>query len=159
MLTKLEQARDTWGGSHTAIDGWLAERQHLIVQYCKLAGMPPYDQERKLLPSRDVLENFCEVLVDYVSAGHFEVYDQIVAQCTINGDRNMALAQQLHPRLTDTTDAALEFNDRYADHYDSEQLDEFYRDLTALGRALETRFALEDQMIATLHRDHVNATA
>ena len=40
MLTRLEKARDTWGGAHTAIDAWLSERQHLLVQYCKLAGLP-----------------------------------------------------------------------------------------------------------------------
>ena len=154
MLTRLEKARDTWGGAHTAIDAWLSERQHLLVQYCKLAGLPPYDKERKLLPTREVLETFCELLVDYVSTGHFEVYDRIVAQCQVNGERNMALAHKLYPRLTDTTDAALEFNDRYADNYDEEQLDDFYRDLTALGRALEVRFELEDQMIAAIYNDH-----
>lgn len=157
MLTRLENARETWGGAHTAIDAWLSERQHLLVQYCKLAGLPPYDKERKLLPSKEVLEAFCEVLVDYVSTGHFEVYDRIVAECAVNGERNIALAHQLSPRLTDTTDAALEFSDRYADHYDEEQLDEFYRDLTALGRALEVRFELEDQMIAAIYNDHRGA--
>ena len=48
MLTRVENAQQKWGGSHTVIDKWLNERQRLIVLYCKLAGFSPSD--KKIMP-------------------------------------------------------------------------------------------------------------
>lgn len=102
---------------------------------------------------------FCELLVDYVSAGHFEVYDKIVANCELTGELKQQLAKTLYPRIGETTQAALEFNDRYADGASDDELMEFDKDLAALGHALEARFELEDQLIATLsvHREGADA--
>ncbi|GAA5215431.1 sigma D regulator [Corallincola platygyrae] len=151
MLTRLEQAQKAWGGSHDAIDTWLNERQELLVNYCKLAGLPPYTGDGRTLPSADEIKQFCQLLVDYLSAGHFEVYDQIVSQCEINGAKHKLLAGTQQERLNETTQAGLEFNDLYAESTESDELDDFDQDMAALGKALEVRFELEDQLIATLH--------
>ncbi len=45
MLERLEQAQEQWGGSHSVIDNWLAERQELLVKYYHLAGCAPYDKK------------------------------------------------------------------------------------------------------------------
>ncbi len=53
MYTRLQTARQQWGGSLTAIDNWLEERQQLIVSYCKLAALPPFDKTKsELLPGQ-----------------------------------------------------------------------------------------------------------
>lgn len=49
MYTRLESAQQKWGGSLTAIDNWLDERQRLIVRYCELASLPPFDKKVETL--------------------------------------------------------------------------------------------------------------
>lgn len=150
MLSQAEQAKDKWGGSHSAIDSWLHERQMLLVQYCELAGLPPFNRENDALPDKTAISSFCEILVDYVSAGHFEVYDQIVDEDK-NGSLGLQLKESLYPKISETTDDALTFNDYYADAQDDEALTNFDKQLSDLGQKLEERFALEDQLIQSIH--------
>jgi regulator of sigma D len=161
MYTRLQSARQQWGGSSTAIDNWLEERQQLIVSYCKLAALPPFDkqQQDKKLPVQENILGFCQLLVDYLSAGHFEVYDQIVSQCEINGSDSKSLAEALYPKISASTDIALEFNDIYAEPSADNNFETFDHDLSALGQALEDRFGLEDELIQTLHTNHVIVSA
>ena len=70
MLTRVEKAQQKWGGSHTVIDKWLNERQDLIVLYCKIAGFTPYEKQDQALPEPKLIESFCQLLMDYLSAGH-----------------------------------------------------------------------------------------
>lgn len=161
MYTRLQSARQQWGGSSTAIDSWLEERQQLIVSYCKLAALPPFDkqQQENQLPAQEDILVFCQLLMDYLSAGHFEVYDQIVSQCQINGNDSKSLAQALYPKISASTDIALEFNDNYAEPSDDNDFTTFDLDLSGLGQALEERFGLEDELIQTLHAKHVSVSA
>lgn len=157
MYTRLQSAQQQWGGSLTAIDNWLEERQQLIVSYCKLAALPPFDkhQQDRQLPDQEDIEQFCQLLMDYLSAGHFEVYDQIVSQCHVNGHDSRSLAESLYPKISVSTDLALEFNDLYAENIDT-SYEHFDRDLSKLGQALEDRFEYEDELIQTLHTKHVD---
>jgi regulator of sigma D len=154
MYTRVQQAQQKWGGSLNAIDNWLQERRELIVCYCRLAGLPPFEKDRHTMPSQDTIKEFCQLLMDYLSAGHFEVYEQIVAQCAVNGTDSRKLADSLYPKISVSTDLALEFNDKYADHLSTRRSGSFDLDLSALGQALEERFALEDKLIDTLHAKH-----
>ncbi|WP_199610587.1 sigma D regulator [Flocculibacter collagenilyticus] len=154
MLTQLEKAQQKWGGVNTAIDDWLAERQDLLVHYCKLAGMKPYERNDNALPEKQDIMQFCQLMMDYVSAGHFEVYDQISNACKENGNNSIALAQSLYPRINQTTDIALEFNDKYAETNIEQLFEEFDTDLSKLGQALEERLELEDELIHNLYTKH-----
>jgi regulator of sigma D len=157
MYTRLQTARQQWGGSSTAIDNWLEERQQLIVSYCKLAALPPFDkQQDNQLPSHEAILEFCQLLMDYLSAGHFEVYDQIVSQCQENGSNSKSLAEALYPKISASTDLALEFNDKYAEA--GSTFSNFDTDLSNLGQALEERFGLEDELIQTLHNKHIKGS-
>ncbi len=154
MLTRLEKAQQQWGGSHSLIDNWLAERQQLLVNYCKLAGMSPYDSNDHALPAKADIQAFCQILMDYVSAGHFEVYDSIVKDCERNGPEGLALAKALYPRISETTDTALDFNDQYAEVNEQDLLADFDTHLSRLGEALELRFELEDELIHNVYEKH-----
>jgi len=155
MLTKLEQAQQAWGGNHNAIDHWLEERQKLIVEYCKIEGVPPFDHNTAL-PSSEKLQVFCQLLIDYLSTGHFEVYDQIVSQCAENGSQSLDLAQQIQPKIVLTTEALVEFNDKYAEcKKDSDSLMlSLDKDMSKVGEILEQRFELEDKLLYTLATYH-----
>ena len=98
-------AQERWGGVHLLIDRWLHERHALINAYDRL------HIERD--DARQALQRFCEYLVDYVSAGHFEIYEQLLAEAEAFGDaRAIELAKQIYPRIETITQVALSFNDR-----------------------------------------------
>lgn len=158
MYTRVQKAQQKWGGSLNAIDNWLEERQQLIVSYCKLAALPPFESNRHTLPTQTAVQEFCQLLVDYISAGHFEVYERIVSECAINGTDSRKLADSLYPKISHSTDLALNFNDRYADHLSTRDSGAFDRELSALGQALEERFEYEDELINTLHEKHTDTT-
>lgn len=165
MLQQLESAKQKWGGKSEAVDNWLKARQQLLIEYCSLAGITSAEAAEsavdahlvsangeRALPDAGDVETFCEDLMDYLSAGHFEVYDILATSST----RAKALKEQLYPRITSTTDAALRFNDRYTQLVQPEQASTFDKDLAELGEILEERFELEDRL---LHHLHETATA
>lgn len=154
MLTKLEKAKQEWGGTLTIIDNWLEARQKCVVLYCQIAGLPPYTQEKRSLPAQADITKFCEMLLDYASKGHFEVYEHIIEQCKLDGEENLKIAQDLYARITRTTDIALNFNDKYADNASDKALLDFDKDLSELGQVMEGRFEREDQLLEVVHLHH-----
>ena len=97
-------------------------------------------------------QSLCELLVDYVSAGHFEVFHQLINEAESFGDGSGALAEKLMPAIGDTTEVILAYEEKYSG--DAEFPDTLERDLSALGEVLESRFVLEDRLIAGLHNRH-----
>ena len=152
MLKKQEQAKQRWGGAHTAIDTWLHERQSLLIEYFKLAGLPPYERDSQALPATSDIRNFCGLLMDYISAGHFEIYDRIISNCTDAPKATQELAEDVFPLISDTTVIALDFNDAYGDLNDGEELNGFDQQLSSLGEALELRMEFEDRLLHALEQ-------
>ncbi len=148
MLTKLEQAKERWGGFNSTIDNWLEERKQLLVQYCQLAGLPPFERTDNALPGKEDIQSFCEILMDYISAGHFEIYERI-----LQDSDDIARAEQIFPKFSTSTDSALSFNDRFASINDVDELEGFDQELASLGQKMEERFSFEDDLISTLVRE------
>lgn len=151
MLTTLEKTQQKWGGSNKLVDQWLNNRRVLLVQYCKIAGLPPYESQDRTLPELAEVKTFCDLLVDYVSEGHFEIYDQVVSACENISDECKARAHQVVPRISKTTDAALDFNDKYAEAVNDELLYDLDKDLSALMQVMETRFQQEDGLLEIVY--------
>ena len=99
-------------------------------------------------------------LVDYVSAGHFEVYDQLVREAEAANDNSVKHAEELYPKLHTTTQVALDFNDKYSteENWENNQSD-FQEDLSKLGEELSHRFEMEDQLISEMHSCHSDQLA
>ena len=154
MLAQFEQSQQQWGGVNKTIDSWLQERQAVLVSYCELAGLPPFKQSEKSLPCTLNIKRFCQVLMDYISAGHFEIFDAIVAKCKINGQESADKAHKLYPKINSSTDFALQFNDNFAELESLETSNSFDQSLSLLGKHLEERFYFEDQLIANLYDNH-----
>jgi len=154
MLNKLKQAKEEWGGVLSIIDNWLDARQKLVVMYCELAGLPPYNQEKKGLPKQALITEFCQQLLDYASTGHFEIYQQIIKKSKLDGEENLKIAQELYSRITTTTDTALNFNDTYAENASDQTLLNFDKDLSELGQVIESRFEREDQLLQVVRLHH-----
>ena len=154
MLEQLEKTKAQWGGVNKVLDNWLKERQQVLVAYCELAGLQPFDSENKKLPAQKQIRTFCQLLVDYISAGHFEVFDSIVAECATHGEKSAQLAKALYPKISVSTDVALTFNDKYAEIDTPDISQDFDNDLTELGQQLEERFTFEDELLGVLHTYH-----
>jgi regulator of sigma D len=131
------------------VQRWLAERQSLIVQMIGLGENASAGRDAPPLPER--LQAFCEILMDYVSAGHFEVFDELLAEGEKRGVATPADSQSLLQRLQPTTDTVIRFNDIFEDAHNTDALANLAPELSTLGLALESRFEIEDRMIALLH--------
>ncbi len=145
MLENCKTATERWGGVSDIIDRWLQARQGMLVKYCTLSDTS--NEERALS-----LRSFCEAMVDYASAGHFEIYDQLLKEGKEFDDKD-ALKQgaKLFEEVDKTTELILDFNDKYQE---TDDLDTVDTDLSAIGETLETRFTAEDRMISVLHNAH-----
>ncbi|HCS65855.1 MAG TPA: sigma D regulator [Cellvibrio sp.] len=149
MLENCKSAKERWGGVNEIIDRWLEERQAMLVQYCALSGL---DQDLSDLQRGEKLRSFCQILVDYVSAGHFEVYDQLIKEGREFDDAEaLQEASKLYDTIDTTTERLLDFNDKYLETDDVSSLSS---DLSLLGEALEVRFSTEDRLISVLHTSH-----
>jgi regulator of sigma D len=83
------------------------------------------------------------------------VYDQLVREAEAAADESVLLAEQLYPKLHETTQIALDFNDKYSTEENWENNHEnFQHDLSHLGEELSHRFEMEDQLIREMHSSH-----
>lgn len=149
MLENCKSAKERWGGVSEIIDRWLEERQAVLVQYCALS-----DREQNLsdLQRGEKLRTFCQILVDYVSAGHFEVYDQLIKEGREFDDAEaLQEASKIYDTIDTTTERLLDFNDKYLE---TDDISSLTTDLSHLGEVLEVRFSAEDRLISVLHTSH-----
>jgi len=146
MRSEVQQQRDRRSGTRSLIDKMLSERQRMLVLFERLAGVAPYADE---MPDDALLQEFSQILVDYIASGHFGLYERIVE----GKERRMGvvkLAEELYPRIANTTQAAVEFNDVY-EKSNSERIGEdITKMLSKLGEELAVRIELEDQLISEM---------
>lgn len=149
MLESCQNAQERWGGVHKLIDSWLKARHELVRAFDALGAKP-----KALAENRKPLQEFCGVLMDYVSAGHFGVYDQLTKEAKAFGDdRGLKLADTIYPRLEAITEKLVAFNDLCdAGNCVAEKFKE-------LGGLLHERFELEDCLIEVLHNAHKEESA
>ncbi|UTW44538.1 sigma D regulator [bacterium SCSIO 12696] len=150
MLENCKSLQERWGGVSHIIDRWLQNRQELLVGYCDLSNVTEFDSNNP--DHGQQLQALCENLVDYISAGHFEVYQQLMEEGRAFNDKQaLSEASQLLNEVHSATQAALDFNDKYLATDDLETL---AVDLSQLGESLAARFEIEDRMIEVLHTAH-----
>lgn len=142
---------ERWSGVNDMIARWLEERQALIVEFCA-AGEASDNNSGKELHQR--LHKFCQLLVDYVCAGHFEVYYQLLREAEEFKDGSANFAHGLLPELNENTSLAMEFTDQYAETDESTSLNDLSTKLSKLGETLELRFEIEDRLIDVMHNAH-----
>lgn len=154
MLENCRNAQERWGGVSDIIDRWLQERQQLLVLFCGLPDIIDDDDEEV---KEGILRRLCQVMVDYVSAGHFEIYDQLLQEGREFDDAAaLSEAKALFKDVDDTTECVLDFNDKYQETDDTGSLP---ADLSTLGEKLAHRFEAEDRAIAVLHTAHRDQVA
>ena len=146
MSSEVQEQRDRRSGTRSLIDKMLSERQRMLVLFERLAGVEPYADE---LPNNELLQEFSQILVDYIASGHFGLYERI-SQGKERRRAIVNLADKLYPRIANTTRVAIEFNDVY-EKSNGERISANLTDLLSkLGEELAVRIELEDQLISEM---------
>lgn len=149
VLTKINKTRQLVAGKLKSIDAMLDAREELLLKYCTLLD-PRVDGTEQELPPQNKVSNFCELLIDYMSMGHFDIYPRIVQIMETVSGKRLSIAQKIIPKIHQTTEEMLTFDDKYSEDFSSEKLKEFKIDLGKLGQVLEKRFTLEDRLVVVL---------
>lgn len=146
-----QPADDRRSRTRKEIKQLITERNEVLSLYCNLAGC----DGSKAMETNDIepgiLQEFCQMLIDYIATGHFELYRRISEGEERRKDM-VNLANTIYPRIEQTTQLAVDFNDMYdgGNAYTDELKDKLPEQLSRLGEELATRIELEDQLIHTL---------
>ena len=124
----------------------LEERRGLFALLLRVSGQTHHGQDE---PDADLLEEFCELVVDYIAAGHFGLYQRI-AEGKERRNKVVALARTIYPEIERTTQIALAFSEKYKIDGKHDRPDRLQNNLSEVGEALTTRIELEDQLIAAV---------
>ena len=146
MLNQLESLTERVRGSNKLVDRWLHVRKHLLVAYYNLVGLKP-GKESFMRLNEKALDDFCQSLVDYLSDGHFNIYERIIRE--MEGTAPYLAASKLYPLLEANTQQIMDYYDSTLENaIDHDNYLEFQQALSDLGEALEERFTLEDKLIS-----------
>ena len=146
MNPEVQEQSDRRSGTRSLIDKMLGQRQKMLVLFERCAGVEPYADET---PNDKLLKEFSQILVDYIASGHFGLYERI----SKGKERRrgiVKLAEELYPRIADTTQVAIEFNDIYEQSNGEDSNGKMIKMLSKLGEELAVRIDLEDQLITEM---------
>lgn len=139
-----------WPWAHERIKHWLEARRQLLVTFCQLSSIKDFNDQSHAQGRQ--LQTFCQQLVDYISEGHFEIFEQLINEGHLFNDAEaLASGKKLLPAIYSLTDLILDFNDKYLA---TDDLSTLAVDLSVLGENLAQRFEIEDRMVNILHSAH-----
>jgi regulator of sigma D len=124
------------------------ERQELWSLYFHVAELKPFSAQKQV---KNMLTEFSQILVDYVSLGHFGVYERIL-KGNERRTQVLAVAKDIYPEFSATTEAAISFNDKYENLDTMSVFDNLEHELSALGENLAKRIDLEDKLCELLKK-------
>ena len=146
MNPEVQEQQDRRSETRSLIDRMLSQRQKMLVLFERCAGVEPYANER---PNDELLQEFSQILVDYIASGHFGLYERI-SEGKERRRGIVELAEQLYPRIANTTQVAVEFNDIYEKSNGRAIEGDLLKMLSKLGEELAVRIDLEDQLISEM---------
>ncbi|MCL6407780.1 Rsd/AlgQ family anti-sigma factor [Dickeya dadantii] len=149
MLKQLQRLTENVGGNYALIDQWLVARKHLLLAYYHLLSI-----QTGKIPEARTLDEFCHHLVDYLSVGHFHVYERMLQENIMRNDRKLTQASHFDVALRSNTQQIMDIYDSHLAFFiDPVDSQEFRQTLSGVGEALAMRFTLEDSLIRLMF-DH-----
>jgi len=130
--------------THKLAHELLEKRSQLWTLREQLVKLQPYTHGQALEP---LVRRFCQELIDYISLEHFGIFHHLLNGGD-RGGRMVGLAEEIYPRLAETTGGALDFNDKCEAFSPEELRRELPGELAVLGDGLALRVELEDRLIA-----------
>jgi regulator of sigma D len=128
------------------IEALLKERQDMLVLLWELSKKDLQNVDQGMV---DVLDDFIEILVDYIAAGHFSLYRRI-AEGKERRTPVLKTAQEIYPRIAETAEVAIEFSERYEAADKGRLTSHLANDLSTLGEEVTARIELEDKLIMAM---------
>ena len=150
MTNNVEEIQERRNASQQVIEHMLKERNQLFSLLLQVSS-----DENQAIDPKDDLEELVQVLVDYIAAAHFGLYEHI----SEGKERRKAvsdLAIKIYPRIEQTTEIALAFDEKYNPDNTDRNLSNLHADLSMLFEELSTRIELEDQLINLLLGNNPN---
>ena len=86
------------------------------------------------------------MLVDYAALGHFEIYQRIM-DGKERRESIQAIASEIYPVISRTTDYFVEFNDKYEGADSRDSISPLKDDLSLIGEAMASRIEKEDKLL------------
>ena len=133
--------------SHSLIQELVETRNQMLSLFSRLIGFKPFTESDD--GTREILEEFCETLVDYTLQAHLNIYRHIEEKLE-KRKGVLELAEKTYPAILKSTEIISDFNDRYEDLENNFDISDLEQNLSRLGEALAERIELEDQLIAVL---------
>ena len=146
MTKETSDRQERRGAGSELITNMLAERKQLLGLLLQASSMSGESSDEL---DHDLLDEFCQVLVDYIAAGHFGLYERII-EGTERRKSVAKLAVNLYPLIDEATQIALVFNEKYSADRMNINLAQLHKDLSVLGESLTNRIDYEDQLIQKL---------
>ena len=141
-VVQLKERSQTTG----LINELLEERKQVWSAYCAVSGIEEHKGQKSI---EELLQGFCQLAVDYISLGHFGVYQRI-----LDGNERrksvLSAAERIYPNISKATEVVLDFNDKYQKLTPAMILNELASDLSSVGEHLANRIELEDELIGEM---------
>ena len=132
--------------SQRKLQSLVQTRTETLSLLAELAGSQPFSPDPT---NNDTLRRFCQALMDYAASAQFQLYRYIAD----NRERRQSVidvAEKIYPRIVETTDVILRFNDKYESMSVENSVEFLDVDLSSLGETLAERIQLEDQVISAM---------
>ncbi|ORU92440.1 MAG: anti-sigma factor [Cycloclasticus sp. symbiont of Bathymodiolus heckerae] len=132
--------------TNVLIEELLIERKQVWDIYCIVTGINEAKTGKSM---EELVREFCQLTVDYISLGHFGVYQRILDG---NERRKSVLlsAEEIYPKISKATESVLDFNDKYQELTPLLILNDLANDLSDVGEHLANRIELEDELIGKM---------
>jgi regulator of sigma D len=143
MSATMQTTPDRRQHNHHLVSELQQERRQVWSLYCKVADLKPFPS---LVETKSIVTEFSQLLIDYISLGHFGIYEYLLSGKERRG-KVLTAAKNIYPDFSKTTEVAMSFNDKYDDSLKHKfKTDELEADLSALGESLAKRIELEDDL-------------
>ena len=132
--------------SRTVVESLINSRTETLAQYKEVMSYQPFEMNETL---QEVLEDFCESMVDYSAKAHFNLYNYLEN----NKERRQSvlkIADSVYPELVDNTQKILDFHDSYNSDVKTMDCGKLEQCLNSVGELLADRINLEDDVISAL---------
>ena len=137
---------DRRGKAREKLEALVQSRTETLSLLTQLAAQQPFSTEPSV---EKALRRFCEALIDYTASAHFQLY-RYLADNRERRQSVLTIAESIYPRIVETTDVILRFNDKYELMSLDNSVEFLAVDLSNLGECLADRIQLEDRIISAM---------
>ncbi len=130
--------------SHKLINELVHTRNEMLSMFSQLISHRPFNQQDRDIPK--LVEQFCQALIDYTADAHFRLY-RFIDERSERRRSIIDVANKVYPKIMNSTQAILDFNDKYETEQTVGDTDVLSADLSELGEFLAERIELEDKVI------------